>query len=198
MNLLVRLSIVCLLSLALTACEMVVTSAKGSTRSEGIPDSSASRLIAMSEQALHIAQKESSDVLLRQVETDLSITAFRFVDGALTREIVVIVPEPDAPTEKWSTVINTVSPLLMYRESGLDLQGLRVGPARVADAITAHWPGCTVREISLSAQNNQLTWLAFCNTSEGLASGSMDNETGVFQPSDAPPARFALTATPVP
>jgi hypothetical protein len=198
LNLLYRLSILCLLSMALTSCENAAISAKDSTLSDSIRDSSAFKLTAMSEQAMQIAQKESSDVVLRQVETDLSITAFRFVDSALTKEIVVVVPEPDAPTEKWSTIVNTVSPLLLYRESGLNLQSLMVGPARVAQAITSHWPGCTVQEISLSTKNNKLTWVAFCNTPEGVASGSMDNQTGVFQPSNAPPAPVALTATPVP
>ncbi|HLO31720.1 MAG TPA: hypothetical protein VK249_21385 [Anaerolineales bacterium] len=65
MNLPYRLSRVCLLSMALTSCEMAITSAKGSMPSDGIPDSSALRLIAMSEQALQIAQKESSEVGLR-------------------------------------------------------------------------------------------------------------------------------------
>jgi len=184
--------------MALISCENAVTPAKDSTLSDSIPNSSALKLIAMSEQAMQIAQKESSDVVLRQVETDLSITAFRFVDSALTKEIVVVVPEPNAPTEKWSTVVNRVSPLLMYHESGLNLQSLIVSPTRVAQAITAYWPGCTVREISLAAKNNKLTWVAFCNTPEGVASGNMDNQTGVFQPSDAPPAPLALTATPVP
>ena len=93
MNLVYRLSILCLLSIASISCENIIMSAKGSTLSDSIPDSSALKLIAMGEQAMQIAQQESSDVVLRQVETDLSITAFRFVDGALTKEIVVIVPE---------------------------------------------------------------------------------------------------------
>ena len=79
-------------------------------------------------------------VFLPKVVRDpvLSITAFRFVDSTLTKEIVVVVPEPNAPTAKWSTVVNMVSPLLMYQESGLHLQSLIVGPTRVAQALTAH------------------------------------------------------------
>jgi hypothetical protein len=198
MNILYRLSLLCLLAMALISCESVVMLVKDSTLSDNTPDSSALELIAMSEQAMQIAQKAASEVVLRQVETDLSLTAFRFVDRALTKEIVVVIPEPDAPTEKWSTVVNTVSPLLMYHDSGLNLQSLRVGPTRVAQAITAYWRGCTVRGITLAAKNNQLTWVAFCDTPDGVASGRMDNETGVFQPSDTLPALMALTATPVP
>jgi hypothetical protein len=49
--------------------------------SDGTPDPDAVRLIAMSEQARQIAQKESSRVVLRQVDTDLNTTDFQFVDG---------------------------------------------------------------------------------------------------------------------
>ena len=198
MSLLSCLSILGLLLMVLTSCENTVTLAKDSKLSDSLPDPSALKLIAMSERVMKVAQKESSDVVLRQVETDLSITAFRFVDSALTREIVVIVPEPDAPMERWSTVVSTVSPLLLSRGSGLDLQSLLVGPTRVAQAMTAYWSGCTVRGLSLVAQNNKLTWIAFCNTPAGVVSGSMDNQTGVFQPSEAPPALLASTATPAP
>jgi len=198
MNLLYCLSILSLLSMALMSCENTVMSAEDGKLSNSTPDSSALELIAMSQQAMQMAQRESSDVVLRQVETDLSLTAFRFVDGALTKEIVVVIPEPNASTEKWSIVINTISPLLMSPESGLNLQNLKVGPTRVAQAMTAYWPGCTVRTISLAAKNNELTWVAFCKTFEGIVSGSMDNQIGVFQPSDAPAAPLAITATPVP
>jgi hypothetical protein len=193
MNLLYRLSILCLLSVALTACVNAATL-------DSTPDPDSIKLIAMSKQAMQIAQKESLDVVLRQVDTDLTITAFRFVDSALTKEIVVIVPQPDAPADKWNSIVNTVTPLLTYAEPDMNLQSLKLGPKRVAQAIAAHWPGCVVRGITLYLyrQNNKLTWEAFCNTTEGVVSGSMDNETGVFQPSKAPPAPIPPTAAPVP
>jgi len=183
--------------LALTACTSAPVSADNSTHTISTPDPDAVKLIAMGEQAMQIAQK-SLGMVLRQVDTDLTTTDFRFVDRALTREIVILVPESDAPTEKWITSVNTVSPILSYAQPALDLHNLRIGPKRVAQAIMNHWPGCSVRGANLYLENNKLIWLVFCNTSKGVVSGSMDNETGVFQPSNAPPASVPATATPVP
>ncbi len=169
MNLLYRLSILCLLPVALTACANAATS-------DSTPDPDSIKLTAMSKQAMQIAQKESSDVVLRQVDTDLTITDFRFVDSALTQEIMVVVPEPDAPIDKWHTVVSSVSPLLTYAEPALNLQSLRVGPSRVAQSMTARWPGCIIRGITLYRENDRLTWVAFCNTPEGVASGSIPED----------------------
>jgi hypothetical protein len=133
---------------------------------------------------------------LRQVDTDLNITDFQFVDKALTKVITVVVPNPKAPADKWHTTINSVSPLLSNAEPALDLHNLRTGPERVAHAISAHWPGCTLRGILLYREDDRLTWLAFCNTPEGVVSGSMDGKTGIFAPSEAPPAPIPATAMP--
>jgi hypothetical protein len=185
-----------MLLLALTGCANVITTTKGPTLSDSTPDSDAVKLITMSAQALQIAQKESLDVVLRQVDSDLRITDFRFVDKKLTREIMVVVPEPNAPTETWHTEVNSVSPLLAQVEPSLDLQSLKVGPNRVAQAITAYWPGCVIRGMNLYRENDKLTWVAFCNTSKGMVSGTMDNQTGIFKPSDSLPATVPVTATP--
>jgi hypothetical protein len=135
----------------LTACVTHATPTEVPTaKPRSAPDPDAISLIAMSGQALQIAQKESQVVELRQVDTDLTITDFRFVDRALTREIMVVVPEPDAPLDKWYPVVNSVSPLLTHAEHAINLQSLRVGPNTVAQAITGHWPGCTVRDHVLS------------------------------------------------
>ncbi len=164
--------------------------------SDDPPDPDAIELIAMSEQAMQIAQQESADIVLRQVGTDLNTTYFKFVDGALSKVITVFVPGPGASANQWHTTVNTVSPLLSHAEPALDMQNLRTGPKRVAQAVTAHWPGCTVRGIMLYRENGQLTWLAFCNTPAGVVSGSMNDQAGVFQPSKAPPAPLPVTATP--
>jgi hypothetical protein len=196
MNLLLRPYLQCLLLLALTACANTVKSVGISTPFDSARDPDAAKLIAMSEQAMQIAQKESEEIALRQVDTDLSITAFRFVDSSLIKEIVVVVPEPNAPPGKWNTTVNSVSPLLMYADTAMDLENLRIGPNRVAQAITAYWPGCTIRTMTLFRENDKLVWTAFCTTSEGVVSGSMDNQMGVFKPSDAPPASLPPTAKP--
>jgi hypothetical protein len=191
-----RLPLLSLLMLALTACVSIRASTDLPGPTLGATNVDAARLTDMSEQALHIAQKEAADIVLRQVDTDLSTTDFRFVDRALTREIVVLVPEPDTPKELWRTVVNSVSPLLTSAEPALDLENLSAGPQLVASAITAHWPGCTLHNLTLYRQNERLTWTAFCTTPQGMVSGSMDAQSGVFQPSDAAPAALPLTATP--
>lgn len=196
MNVLSRSYLWCLVLLVLTACANTIKSVEVSTPSDSTPDPDAIKLIAMSEQAMQMAQKESQEVVLRQVDADLNLTGFRFVDSALTKEIVVVVPEPDAPPSKWHTVVNSVSPLLTYAETAIDLESLRIGPNRVAQAITAHWPGCTLRTMTLYRENDQLVWTAFCTTPEGVVSGNMDNQTGVFHPSNAPPASIPPTAKP--
>ena len=188
----------CLLLVMLTSCSSATNPAEGSTPASETPDADAITLMAEGEQAMRIAQKESLQVVLRQIDTDLRITDFRFVDSSMTEEIMVIVPGPNAPTEKWSTVVNTVSPLLGNAEPALELQNLIVGPRRVAQAITAHWPGCTIRGMNLHGEGGKLIWTAFCDRTEGVASGSMDGQTGIFQPSDSPRAPLPLTATPVP
>jgi hypothetical protein len=161
-------------------------------------DLEALKLIAMGEQARQIAQKEGGDLVLRQVDTDLSITDFQFVDRALTRVITVIIPQPDAPVDAWYATVNYVSPLLSHSEPDLGLQYLKTGPGHVAQAVTAQWPGCMLRGMILSREKDQLTWLAFCNTPKGVVSGSMVDRTGVFWPSEAPPAPLPVTATPSP
>ena len=160
------------------------------------PDADAIRLVAMSEQARQIARNETPNPVLRQVDTDLKVTDFQFVEKTLTKVVTVVVPQPDAPNGAWHTTVSKVSPLLSYAEPALDLQDLRTGPERVAHAITAHWPGCTLRGITLYRENGQLIWLAFCNIPEGVVEGSINDRTGVFQPSAAPPAPLPSTTTP--
>jgi hypothetical protein len=75
---------------------------------------------------------------------------------------------------------------------------MKIGPSRMAQAITRHWPGCVLRTMVLYPQDGRLVWTAFCSTPEGVVSGDMDNESGTFRPSQAPPASMPPTATPVP
>lgn len=181
-----------------TATPQRVEPAQSSMPSNRAPDLDKATLIAMGEQAAQIAQKVSMDVVLRQVDTDLSITDFRYVDGALSQEITVVVPGPDAPVDQWVTTVNSVSPLLTHAETALDLHRLKACPNRVAQTVKAHWPGCSVRSIILYLENDRPTWTAFCDTPQGVASGSMDDQTGEFQPSEAPPAPLPITATAAP
>ena len=78
----------------------------------------------------------------------------------------------------------------------MDLRSLRIGPASVVRAATGHWPDCGIRGISLHGQGDDLVWYVFCNLPEGVVSGTVDGQSGVFTPSLAPPAIVPPTATP--
>ncbi len=191
------LYVICLILLALTARAVLLVLANHSTNINGTPDKDAINIIAMGNQARQIAQKSQGEIL-RQIDTDLTTTDFRFVDRALSKEIMILVPGTNVAPDKWLTTVNTVTPLLTYTQPSMDLHTLRIGPKRVAQAIANHWTGCHVRGLTLYLDKDKLTWLAFCNTPGGLVSGSMDNQTGVFQPSSAPPASIPAVATPAP
>ncbi len=186
------------LILACTGCAQPAASAQVTHPSETAPDADALSLLDLSAQALLIAQKTAADVSLRQVDTNLFTTDFRYTDGRLTEEIMVAIPGKDAPISQWYTVTNTVSPLLTGAEPGLDLHDLKVGPLRVALAVTARWPGCALRTMTLYLENGALTWVAFCNTPGGVVSALMDARTGQFRPSDGQPGSSPVTATPGP
>ncbi len=190
MNLMTGLLMVCLVLFALVAC----------AKSEITPDSDSLELVTKSDQARQIAQKEIPDAVLRQVNTDLHKTTFWFTDKAGTKEIDITTPSSDAPPDQWSTYITSLSPLLGRSELDMNIKDLRGGPSRVAQAITAQWSGCQIRGLILyrNESENDLTWVTFCDTPQGTVSGTMSNRTGVFQPSNAPPARVPMTATPVP
>ncbi len=197
MSLLFRFIIISLAVLALTSCADAPALAKASISAAGIPDPDAIHLIALEKQARQVAQKSQGEIL-RQVDSDMLTIDFRFVDRALAREVTIVITGQNAPVDQWNTVVNTVSPLLSFPSPDLNLHGLKIGPGRVTQAAANHWTGCSVRLMTLYLENNELTWLVFCNTPGGVVSGSMDNETGAFQPSNAPPARIPGIATAVP
>ena len=147
---------------------------------------------------MQLAQKEAPDAVIVEIVTDFNTTTVLFTDAAATKEVSVYVPGIGAPPAQWKVSINLDSLFLGRPEPGIQLSVLKVGPQRVAQAITQHWPGCKLSHVILYLEGNNLVWLAFCDTAEGLAAGSMDNQTGVFQPSDVAPAPRPVTATPVP
>jgi len=161
------------------------------------PDADVAALVALSEEAARRAEEEAPDAVLRQigVSPDAGRTIFRFTDVAATKAVTVTVPEPGAPPEAWSIHIG-VSPLVGHRSPGIDLLSLRIGPASVVRAATGHWPACGIRSIGLHGQGDDLVWYVFCNLPEGVVSGTVDGQSGVFTPSLAPPAIVPPTATP--
>ncbi|MBW7881660.1 MAG: hypothetical protein H3C34_03315 [Caldilineaceae bacterium] len=113
------------------------------------PDSDAISLVAMGEQAMQIVQANVADAVLRQIDTGINKTVFHFTDGAATTVTQIVVPTAETPPDKWIVEDHLISPLVSHSERSLNLQSLEIGPHRVARAITAHWPGCVVRRITL-------------------------------------------------
>ena len=160
------------------------------------PDADVAALVTLSEEAARRAQEEAPDAVLRQVgvSPDVGRTIFRFTDPAATKEVSVTVPEPGAPPEAWKIHIG-VSPLIGHPSPGIDLPSLWIGPASVMRAATGHWPACGIRSIGLHGHGDNLVWYVDCNLPEGVVSGTVDGQSGVFTPSLAPPAIVPPTAT---
>jgi hypothetical protein len=133
---------------------------------------------------------------LRQLITDLLSTSFIFTDKAATVEVDVSIPEPAAPPENWNVKVLSVAKLVSHIGAELELDSLKVGPHRVVREMLEHWPGCTVQSMILVREQDVLRWIGFCNTSQGVVSGYMDNYPGIFWPSAEPPAHAPVTATP--
>ena len=157
--------------------------------------------VALATLARHAAQqarKVSPDAILRQVDLngDGSQYTFRFADYTTGRDVDVFVPAAGAAAEEYRVVPLDLGYLAVRKVPEMELGALRVGPAAVGKAATDHWDGCDLRSLSISGQGQELFWYVFCELPEGVVSGTVDNESGVFQPFSAPPARIPSTATP--
>ena len=187
MKTLLALAPILVFSLLLAAC---------GGQPQAAPDPDVVSLAALEKQAVKVAQTETPDPILHQVDTDLHWTVFRFTDQAATKEITVLITAPDVPMEQWHVEVNTFSKLVGSKAPGIDLQTLNLGPGRVSRAAAAQWPGCTLHSLTLFLENETLTWVAFCGTSTGLMSGFMKNDGGIFQTYPGSPAQVPVTATP--
>ena len=143
------------------------------------------------------AQRVDPDAVLVQV--DLEGTGggrtFRFASFTAGRDIDVFWSSATGSGEEFEVVLPDVAYFAGQPMREIELQALRVGPATTAQAATGHWPGCRIRSLMVAGQGDHLTWYVFCELPEGVVSATVDNRTGVFQPSDAPPARPPPTAT---
>ena len=162
------------------------------------PDPDRAALTGMEKQASKLAQQQAPGAVLHQIDTDLLWTIFRFTDAGATEEIAIRVDTPQTPAAQWKTDVTSFSKLVGSLGPGPDLSGLKAGPGRAAKAVQSHWPGCTLHGLTLYLQDQRRPWVAFCTTAAGIVTGLVDNQTGVFQPSEAPPAEFPVTATPQP
>jgi hypothetical protein len=141
-------------------------------------------LTTLGGQARQRAREAFSDVILLQVYTDLTQTAFRFKDRTEQTEIRVLVPTPTTPVGQWPVHADP----LVISGPGIGLEHLSVGPNRAATAMLAHWPGCARSGLGLNlfGQDAQLVWDITCSTAAGVVKGTMDNQTGVFHLTNGP------------
>ena len=79
----------------------------------------------------------------------------------------------------------------------ITLAALKVGPNAVEQAMTTQWRGCAMRSLTLFGTADDINWTASCDVSDGrVAAGTVENRTGAFHPSPAPPAFPPPTAMP--
>jgi hypothetical protein len=170
-----------------------------SSPGEGMVDPDVPALVTMAEQSRR-AQQVAADATLRQIIVDLEMVTFFYTDATATQEFVVKVPVAGGPTGPDRLTVEITDPTVAHYVGrpviDLKLNNLRIGPDRVEQAITQHAPDCDFSHLVLYPDGDVLTWVAFCAMSDGLVSGWMDNQTGVFHPEVLAP--WPSIASPVP
>lgn len=173
---------------------------KQSSLVKGGVDSDVPAFLMLAEQATRKANQVTPEATLRQVIVDLETAAFFFTDAAATQEFVVKVPVGNGSGSLDHLTVEMTNPAIaryVDRPSlSLNLSNLRIGSDRVKQAITQLTPGCDFSHLVLYSEADILIWIAFCATDEGLVSGRMNNQTGVFRPESLAP--WPLVATPNP
>ena len=144
------------------------------------------------------AQRVDPDAVLVQVSLDGTggQRTFRFANFTTGRGIDVHWSSATGSGEEFEVVLPDVAYYAGQPKRRIDLQALRIGHATIAQAATDHWLGCGMRSLMVTGQGDNLTWYVFCELPEGVVSATVDNRTGVFRPSAAPPVRPPPTATP--
>lgn len=162
-------------------------------------DADAVALAALSQESLGRASQSVVDPVLRQVDVDPKTghAFFRYTDAAATIEVDVDVVTPTSAPDQWQVMATSFSKLVGFRAPALNMSSLKVGPAALARALVSRWSGCEVSFLTLYMQDAHLEWTGFCTLPDGrVATGSIDNRTGEFEPSPAPPAYPPATALP--
>lgn len=161
-------------------------------------DADVIEIIATGEEAMERARQRIPTAVLRQVDfgSDPAIRAFRFTDAAATQTLTINFTVFETDNGQWRAIEEGLTPLIGYAHPGIDIEVLRTGPAAVHQAATDEWPDCELRGLMLNGTGTDLTWRIFCNIEAGVVSGTLDDSTGVFTPSPAPPVRPAPTAVP--
>ncbi len=190
-----------LAALTLTLIAAFACSGGASDAPARTPDDDAVSLSKMAATAKQLVRDSLPDPVLRQVSIGPQgeINTFRFTDPkAIVASYMVVVPGAESSPGQSFVVREDPSPLLNVDHPlpELELSALVVGPARVASAATGHWQGCQVRNMILIVWDKALTWYVYCETAQGVVSGTVSGINGAFVPSKAPPVIAPATATP--
>jgi len=167
---------------------------------EGTVDPDVLGFVALAEQATRRARQVRPEATLRQIIIDVQTANFLYTDAAAIEEFVVEVPIGDESVRSDQLTVEMIEPAVARYVGGpalsVNLDNLRIGPDRVKEAITQHALGCNFSHSVLYPEGDMLTWVAFCATGDGLVSGRMDNQTGVFHLELLAP--WPSVATPIP
>ena len=195
----VLVAVVFLLMLLVACGQANPTSSPITILGTGNRDPDVAALANLSEQVIKRAREIASDAVLRQINIglDRGTHSFRLTDAEATQAITIHVFAPDAPPDQWEVVYGHLNQLLGNPRPGIDLQALQVGPAAAGEAAMTYWPNCKMGTLTLIGQRDDLTWIVFCNTAEGVISGTINAQTGAFVPSLAPPVPPPPIATPL-
>ncbi len=157
-------------------------------------DADAIALAVLADKVVVRARETAADAVLKQVgvNTKDGSRIFRFTDEAATYVISITVASASSAPDQWQVHIG-VSPLTGHPRPGMLLHGLKIGPNSVVETATKYWEGCNVTGLGLSGEGSELVWNVFCELPRGVVSGVVDGRTGVFTPSNVPPARLPPT-----
>jgi len=157
-------------------------------------DADAIALAVLADKVVVRARETFPDAVLKQVgvNTKDGRRIFRFTDEAATQVISITAASASSSPDQWQVHIG-VSPLTWHPRPGMIRHDLKIGPSSVVETATKYWEGCSVTGLGLSGEGSKLVWHVFCGLPQGVFSGGVDGRTGVFTPSNAPPARIPPT-----
>ncbi len=185
--------------LLIAACSVTSTGlADNKTETTGAAiiqsDADAIALAVLADKVVIRARETTADAVLKQVgvNTKDGRQIFRFTDEAATQVISITVASASSAPDQWQVHIG-VSPLTGHPRPGMLLHGLKIGPSSAVETAAKYWGGCSVTGLGLSGEGSELDWQVFCGLPRGVDSGVVDGRTGVFTPSNAPPAQLPST-----
>ncbi len=155
-------------------------------------------LIATGEEALERARQHIPTAVLRQVDfgSEPGMLIFRYTDATATRTLTITFTALRSANEQWQAIEEGLTPFTGHTHPGMEIGALRTSPAAVRQAAIDNWPVCGPTGFTLGGPGSDLKWHVACVIEAGSVSSTLDDSTGIFTPSPAPPVRPATTAFP--